>query len=154
VVDGQCLCGAVRFRVSGELGETRLFYCELCRRANGTAFSANVRVPASAYRLLSGEALIKGYESSPGAVRSFCSCCGSPVFAKVAADPEHIRVRLGTLSKTAQARVVAHVWVGSKPDWYPIESGLPQHEQAAIRGVAPIRAAPGQPRFQSAARWC
>jgi hypothetical protein len=45
MVDGQCLCGKVRFEVSGSLGDVRLCYCELCRRANGTVFSANVRVP-------------------------------------------------------------------------------------------------------------
>jgi len=137
MVEGQCLCGAVRFRVRGELGETRLCYCELCRRANGTAFSANVRIPTTDYELLSGHELIKGYESSPGAVRSFCSNCGSPVFARVASDPDHIRVRLGTLSKEAHARVTAHVWVRSKPDWYPIEGALPQHQQAVTRSVAP-----------------
>lgn len=136
MVEGQCLCGAVRFRVRGELGETRLCYCELCRRANGTAFSANVRVPSATYELLSGQELIKGYESSPGAVRSFCSNCGSPVFARVAGDPDHIRVRLGTLAKHAQASVAAHVWVGSKPDWYPIEGDLPQYEQSATRPSA------------------
>ena len=52
MVKGQCLCGRVKFEVRGELGATRLCYCELCRRANGSAFSANVRVPASSYTLL------------------------------------------------------------------------------------------------------
>jgi hypothetical protein len=67
MVSGQCLCGKVRFEVSGDLGNVRLCYCELCRRANGTAFSANVRVPADSYELLSGHEVIREYESSPGA---------------------------------------------------------------------------------------
>jgi hypothetical protein len=33
MVDGQRLCGKVRFEVSGSLGDVRLCYCELCRRA-------------------------------------------------------------------------------------------------------------------------
>ena len=132
MVDGQCLCGKVRFEVSGNLGDVRLCYCELCRRANGTAFSANVRVPVTSYRLLSGRELIREYESSPGAFRAFCSICGSPVFARVTSDPTTIRVRLGTLAQSAEATVTAHVWMRSKPAWYSIEGDLPQYE----RGVA------------------
>jgi hypothetical protein len=130
MVDGQCLCGKVRFEVSVSLGDVRLCYCELCRRANGTVFSANVRVPVTSYKLLSGRELIREYESSPGAFRAFCSICGSPVFARVITDPETIRVRLGTLAKSAQATVTAHVWVQSKPDWYSIEGALPQYERS------------------------
>jgi hypothetical protein len=98
MVDGQCLCGKVRFEVSGNLGDVKLCYCELCRRANGTAFSANVRLPITSYKLLAGCGLIREYESSPGAFRAFCSICGSPVFARVTSDPATIRVRLGTLA--------------------------------------------------------
>ena len=131
MVKGQCLCGRVKFEVSGELGSTRLCYCELCHRANGSAFSANVRVPASSYTLLSGQDVIREYESSPGAFRAFCSMCGSPVYARVASDPDHTRVRLGTLQQDAAATVAAHVWVRSKPGWYTIVDDLPQHPQAA-----------------------
>jgi hypothetical protein len=105
MVQGHCLCGKVRFEVSGHLGSTRLCYCELCRRANGSAFSANVRVPASSYKLLSGAELIREYESSPGAFRAFCSSCGSPVYARVIGDPDYTRVRLGTLDTDANAIV-------------------------------------------------
>jgi hypothetical protein len=131
MVEGQCLCGKVRFEINGELGATRLCYCELCRRANGSAFSANVRVPASAYKLLSGRDVIREYESSPGAFRAFCSTCGSPVYARVVSDPDYTRVRLGTLAQEASAKVAAHVWVRSKPRWYEIADALPQIEQAA-----------------------
>lgn len=137
---GQCLCGNVRFEIGGELGETRLCYCMLCRRANGSAFSANVRVPLERYRLLAGHEHIREYESSPGAFRAFCSHCGSPVYARVQSDPAHIRVRLGTLTKEARAMVVAHVWVNSKPDWYSICDDLPQYETGF--GSQIVRSAP------------
>lgn len=130
MVEGQCLCGKVRFEIDGELGETRLCYCELCRRANGSAFSANVAVPLQAHRLIAGAEFIKEFESSPGAFRAFCSHCGSPVHGRSAKDPGHIRIRLGTLSMDAHATVTAHVWVRSKPDWYAIEGNLPRHAQA------------------------
>jgi hypothetical protein len=138
MISGQCLCGKVRFEIHGELGETRLCYCTLCRRANGSAFSANVAVPVERYRLLAGHDHIREYESSPGAFRAFCSQCGSPVHARVSRDPAHIRIRLGTLAKEARAAAVAHVWVGSKPDWYAICDDLPQYEAGfESRSLAP-----------------
>jgi hypothetical protein len=134
MVKGQCLCGKVQFEVDGELGETRFCYCELCRRANGTAFSANVPILVENHRLLTGHDFIREYESSPGAFRAFCSNCGSPVYARVARDPRHVRIRLGTLAKEADAKVVAHVWVRSKPNWFSICDDLPQHKAAATSG--------------------
>lgn len=128
---GQCLCGSVRYVVDGPLGDVRLCYCESCRRASGSAFSANARVPVDRFRWLAGEELLREHESSRGVSRVFCSRCGSPVCARVAADPTTIRIRLGGLSGTVDAVVVAHVWVSEKPTWYRIEDDLPQHAQGA-----------------------
>jgi hypothetical protein len=129
LTQGQCLCGKIKFEISGGLGDIRLCYCELCRRANGTAFSANIPIPITNYSMRCAREYVSEYESSPGAFRAFCSICGSPVFGRTAADPDHIRVRLGTLSRDANARILAHVWVRSKPHWYTIEDDLPQFEE-------------------------
>jgi hypothetical protein len=128
---GRCLCGSVCFEVDGDLGETRLCYCQSCRRFSGSAFSANVAVPRVRYRLIGGSEHIREYESSPGAFRAFCSRCGSPVYGRLASQPDTIRLRLGTLDQSAPARVAAHVWVAEKPDWYVIHDALPQHAQRA-----------------------
>lgn len=131
IIPGQCLCGAFRFEIDGPVGEVRLCHCDLCRHASGTAFSANARVPIKSYRVISGMDVVSEYESSPGAHRAFCSRCGSPVFARVEADPEHIRIRLGTLHREAQANVTAHVWVGSKASWDQLVWDAPQYLRGA-----------------------
>jgi GNAT superfamily N-acetyltransferase len=113
-IRGKCLCGSFRFEILGPIGEVRLCHRDHCRRANGTAFSANARIPLERYRVIAGGDLISEYESSPGARRRFCSRCGSPVFARVAKDPDHIRIRLGTLDREADAEITAHVWVGRR----------------------------------------
>jgi hypothetical protein len=113
----------------GSIGEVRLCHSDLCRRANGTAFSANARIPLERYRVIAGENLITEYESSPGAWRCFCSRCGSPVFARVAKDPDHIRIRLGTLDRDADAEITAHVWVSSKARWDRLSSVIPAFAQ-------------------------
>ena len=129
VIRGKCLCGGFQFEIIGPVGEVRLCHCELCRRANGTAFSANARIPLERYRAIAGEDLVSEYESSPGARRCFCSRCGSPVFARVAQDPDHIRIRLGTLDRDADAEITAHVWIGSKARWDRLTWDIPSFER-------------------------
>src|SRR5580704_17485022 len=80
LIRGKCLCGTFQFEILGAIGEVRLCHCDLCRRGNGTAFSANARIPLERYRVIAGEDSIPEYEASPGSRRCFCSRCGSPVF--------------------------------------------------------------------------
>lgn len=131
-IDGRCLCGAFKFRITGSLGDVRLCHCDICRRANGSAFSANSRVPADCFEIVQQDAPITEFQSSPGAWKCFCSVCGSPVYSKVEHDPDHVRVRLGTLSREVHANIVAHVWVASKAEWEDITDDLPRFEQSAL----------------------
>ncbi|KPL68227.1 hypothetical protein SZ64_08885 [Erythrobacter sp. SG61-1L] len=130
-VNGSCLCGAFHFQVLGTLDNVRLCHCDLCRRGNGSAFSANCRVPRSGFTVLKDAGTLRRYESSPGAWRVFCGQCGSPAYSEVENDPDHIRIRLGTLEREASAKIVAHVWVGSKAAWDLIEDSLPCFQEAA-----------------------
>jgi hypothetical protein len=128
---GSCLCGSFHFEVTGPLGDVRLCHCDLCRRANGTAFAANARVPLNRFTVLTDKSTVKEYESSPGAWRAFCSSCGSPAYGRTDWDPDHIRIRLGTLPRTAEASITAHVWVGSKAAWDSIAFHVPAYVKGA-----------------------
>jgi hypothetical protein len=106
----------------------------MCRRATGTAFSANARIPVGRFALLTGADAIREYEASPGAVRCFCGTCGSPVYARVANDPGHVRIRLGGLDTPCGVTIAAHVWTESKADWHDIADDLPRYPRAAGHG--------------------
>jgi hypothetical protein len=136
--EGSCLCGAVRYEVDGSLGDVRYCHCNQCRRATGTAFTANARIPASAFRMIAGEGSLGEYRT-PRGVRAFCSVCASPIFARVAAEPEWIRIRIGGLA----VRITAHVWVSSKSSWFEITDALPQYPES-VPGPPPQ--APGEVR--------
>ena len=113
---GRCQCGSFEFRVHGPL-KARLCHCDLCRRANGSAFSANCRVSRENWEVVRQDAPVTEYQSSPGAWRAFCSICGSPVYARVEWDPQNVRIRLGSLPRETEVEIVAHVWVGSSASW-------------------------------------
>lgn len=132
-IQGSCLCGAFRFAVRAPLAPVGLCHCDLCRRANGSAFSANCRVPRDTFTILTDGASLREYQSSPGNWKVFCGTCGSPAYSRVECDPEFIRIRLGTLPRETQAEIVAHVWVGSKAAWDRITDDLPCFEQGPTK---------------------
>lgn len=126
----KCLCGSVQYEIKGPLGEVRYCHCLRCRQATGTAFSANARIPDSQFKLLAGEDELSDYEMGPGIHRFFCSKCGSPAFVKLDRDPGYIRPRIGGLTGDFDVDIAAHVWVGSKADWYEIADTLCQFDEA------------------------
>jgi hypothetical protein len=127
MLEGGCLCGGVRFRVTGKLGPAGFCHCKQCQRASGSAFAANAPARTKYFEITAGAELVSEYESSTGKFRAFCRHCGSPLYSRTLGDPEIRRIRLGTLDTDPERRPLAHVWVTSKAPWYEIEDSLPQY---------------------------
>jgi hypothetical protein len=135
MLTGSCLCGSVRFQIDGKLGPAGYCHCSQCRKASGSAFAANAPVRRKYHSFLRGEDSIREFESSPGKFRAFCSHCGSPVYSRLDAEPETLRIRLGTLDQDPGRRPLVHVWVGSKAPWHTISDDLPRLE----KGIPPAQ---------------
>jgi hypothetical protein len=132
MLEGGCLCGGVRFRITGKLGPVAYCHCKMCQRASGSAFAANAPVRIRYFELGSGAELVCEYESSPGKFRAFCRRCGSPVYSRTDADPEVRRIRLGTLDGDPERRPFGHFWVSARAPWHSIGDALPQYAEGTI----------------------
>jgi hypothetical protein len=128
--DGACLCGAVRFRIEGPLAPIQICHCGECRRAQGSAFAANIPVSSDRFELSSGEDALRAYESSPGKERVFCGVCGSPIFSRLKARPETLRIRAGAIREPIDARVGFHFHTDSKAGWWVLADELPKYPGA------------------------
>jgi hypothetical protein len=128
MLEGSCLCGAVRYRIDAELGPIVCCHCSMCRKAQGSAFAATAPVPAAAFRIVRGEEALRSYRSSPHKERVFCGTCGSPIFSRRDGAPE-LRVRIGTLDTPISARPAAHIHVASKAPWWDLVDDLPRHAE-------------------------
>lgn len=135
MLEGGCLCGGVRFHVTGKLGPAGFCHCKQCQRASGSAFAANAPARAKYFEITAGTSLVREYESSEGKFRAFCSQCGSPLYSRRDTEPDIRRVRLGTLDSDPERQPLAHVWVGSKAPWYAIQDSLQQFQE----GLPPER---------------
>ncbi|MDH5408814.1 MAG: GFA family protein [Gammaproteobacteria bacterium] len=126
---GGCLCGAVRFQISGEIRNIIYCHCSQCRKAQGSAFATNGIVEADKFVFQSGEEALTGYESTPGQTKYFCQHCGSPIISRQAAKPDQVRVRLGTVESAISERPMAHIFTASKANWEVLCGELPQFEE-------------------------
>ncbi|MDH1010799.1 GFA family protein [Pseudomonas nicosulfuronedens] len=124
---GGCLCGAVRYEISGELAPIQVCHCGQCRKAQGGPFATNLPVDRVAFRLLSGESELAEYRATPEKKRVFCRTCGSPIYSARDALPETLRVRAGTLDEPVRTKLEAHYYVDSRATWWPLEDNLPRY---------------------------
>ncbi len=125
---GGCLCGSVRFEITGPIRNIVYCHCSQCRKAQGSAFATNGIVRASDFKIVSETNVLTGYESTPGQTKYFCKICGSPILSKTESKPEQVRVRLGTIESDISERPLAHIFVTSKANWEEISGDLPQYE--------------------------
>jgi hypothetical protein len=141
VIRGSCLCGGVKYEVTGPLSGPLHCHCSKCRKAQGAAFRSRVRVQAADLRWVQGEELIKYFESSLGYYRGLCSVCGSPIANKSGPNSplasiypgagSELGIALGTLDDDPGIRPERHIYVGSKAPWFEITDHLPQHKELA-----------------------
>lgn len=136
MIAGSCLCGGVRYRAARRAGPMGNCHCSMCRKAHGAAFSTIQPVRREGFAWESGEALLRGYESSPGKRRWFCSRCGSHDASTRDAERDTLLLRAGSIESGAEAGPVAYGWVGSKAPWFEITDGLPVFERG-FPGAAP-----------------
>lgn len=125
---GSCLCGAVSYKASQLIGPYVQCHCPSCRKASGSAFAVNISVPLEKFTIVTGESKISVFESSPNKLRHFCSICGSPLYTKVGANPDVLRLRLGSLDSPFKDAPAAHIFAGQKAPWHRIYDDLPQYE--------------------------
>ena len=68
-LQGGCLCGEVRYEVDVIDMPVVHCHCTTCRKAHAAAFATTAGVTRTHFRWTAGEAMLSGFESSPGKLR-------------------------------------------------------------------------------------
>jgi hypothetical protein len=119
---GQCLCGAHRFRLEGELVLMHHCHCGYCRKSHGSAYGTVIGIDKDEIHWDARGDLIS-YRATEGYERLFCGHCGSPLPA--ASEDMPLFVPTGLLEGDFGHRAEFHMFVASKAPWYEIEDELP-----------------------------
>lgn len=126
-IQGTCLCGTLRYEITGPFVDMLYCHCSRCRKQQGAPFATIGTVAIGDLHWLAGEQEVARHSAAPGGPRHFCPHCGSPAPTAVPALGLAF-IPVGTLEGDVGMRSRAHIFVGSKASWHTITDGLPQYE--------------------------
>jgi len=126
VATGGCLCGAVRYEVSGEPVWVGHCHCGTCRRHTGAPVVTFVCFKADQVAFTKGERRI--YNSSPGVGRAFCGNCGTPMTWEGESNlPERGKILefyISTLDDPNAFVPTNHLFYGERIAWFDVADNL------------------------------
>jgi hypothetical protein len=126
---GSCLCGRVRFEVTGPFPKLYQCHCSLCRKQGGTVSNTGLILALGKFRFLAGEEGIGTWQRSTGFRSYFCQRCGSPA-PNPLRDTGYLWVPAGVLDDAGPLEVAAQLHLASRLAWdRPRSDGL-QHDTA------------------------
>jgi hypothetical protein len=120
---GGCLCGGVRYEVTGPLRDVVVCHCSRCLRTHGhvAAYSACARDDLALVR----DGTLRWYEAD-GRARGFCSECGASLFWSAGGRPT-ISIAAGSLDQPTGLRTIAHIYTSGHADYYEIAGPGERH---------------------------
>jgi hypothetical protein len=128
---GGCQCGAIRYSITGALGDASICHCRMCQKAFGAWGAALVSVPLQGFEWTRGKPSV--FKSSPIVERGFCIACGTPLFMFEQEDT-NIDLAIGSLDEpNAIASLTSQIGIESKLDWFDAMHNLPHATTAQTR---------------------
>ncbi len=125
VLTGGCQCGAVRYRVAGEVGYPHLCHCRMCQKASGNFFLPLIGAEKTNFEWTRGEP--SWFHSSKPVRRGFCSNCGTPLAFDTVGGP-HIAFTHGSLDDVASVTPVEQSGVEGRVPFFSQLFGLTETE--------------------------
>jgi hypothetical protein len=120
-VSGGCQCGAVRFKVTGELGRASICHCRMCQKAFGSFYGPFVSVKIAELEWTRGAR--KRFASSNKVDRGFCGDCGTPLTFEW--SPKVIDLAIGAFDDPTPIRPVVQMALESALPWVAEIPALP-----------------------------
>lgn len=125
LIDGGCLCGAVRYRAWGRAYGITHCHCATCRKASGAPFVTWAGFDADKFVFTRGDPV--SYASSGHVRRTFCGQCGTALTYRRGDLPDSIDVTLGSMDAPEALSPEDHTWTESRLSWIAFADHLPAY---------------------------
>jgi hypothetical protein len=131
---GGCLCGAIRYRLSGEPEWVVQCYCRDCQLATGTGHTTIAAFDLEKHVTLTGVPATYATHGDTGGrvTRHFCGNCGSRLFTTSDLSGPLAIFQCGALDDPNSIAPTAAIYVKDRLSWDHIDPALPQ-----FAGMAP-----------------
>ena len=126
IFEGGCLCGAVRYRTTGEPHHLTHCHCMDCRKASGAPFVSWVSFKSQDFTITHGNPARLSWATRQ---RTFCNQCGTPLTFQIAEDSEEIDVTICSVDHPERLVPQDHTWVEDRLPWITLSDGLPCYER-------------------------
>jgi hypothetical protein len=126
---GGCLCGAVRFKVSGVPVRMAQCHCQDCQRASGTGHMSNAIFSKEDVEV-TGETASYDSTADSGNVltRHFCPTCGGRLFLYSTARPGMIVMAAGAFDDASWFKPEVVLFTKRRPAWDLTTDRVPNFE--------------------------
>ena len=128
--EGGCLCGAIRYRVSGVVTESGYCHCRACQRQSGAPVVAWFALAPEDFAYLAGKPAV--FRASDHAGREFCSQCGTYLVFREDDPAQTISVNTATLDDPALSPPAFHIYCESRIGWFETQDALPRHARGKM----------------------
>jgi hypothetical protein len=121
---GGCMCGGVRYEVTGPLREIIACHCRECQQASSNHVTATAAKPGNL--VITEERGLAWYSHGGALNRGFCKLCGSTLFFDH--GKEHpTGIAVGSFDTAPDMHVAVHIYTDEAGAWYD----LPQDDAHA-----------------------
>jgi hypothetical protein len=127
ILEGGCLCGAIRYRVEGSPSSVSICHCRSCRRASGAPAVGWFVVSRAQFKLLSGVLAI--CQSSKPVHRGFCRQCGTQLTYQHESAPDTIESTIASLDTPERLPPTKEIWLAEKLPWAAVNANLKQYTE-------------------------
>lgn len=130
-LEGGCLCGAIRYRLTGAHNYVLQCCCRDCQKATGTGHTTIIGVHRSQLDLHGTPATHTTTGDTGGSVtRHFCASCGGRLYTSGTLPGENVIVQAGSLDDPNAVAPQAVIYAKDAPSWDFFDPTLPQHPAA------------------------
>jgi hypothetical protein len=120
-VEGGCICGAIRYRLTKEPMIIHACHCRDCQKLTGTAFVTNMWIERQLVETSGPEPVAFPVPPGPSGTRHdvfHCPACGTALWGKYHGAPgDTLFVRGGTLDDIGAITPDVHIYTRSKVPW-------------------------------------
>ena len=145
-LSGQCLCGAVSYKIVRPKSKLHACHCSMCRRWSGGVF---IGLQAGSDDVeFTGVENLSIYTSSDWAERAFCKTCGANMYYRVTAPGPHhgvYHLGSGTLDAHGDVKLTEQLFIDIKPSGYSFSEQTHDLTQEQIEALFADAAGDGDP---------
>ena len=126
MIEGSCLCGAIRYEVEPMPDKVFNCHCRFCRKAHGADYATLVLVHGATLKLSDEQGYLAEHLNDVGGYRAFCSHCGSRLMSYAADKALYTSVTMATIDTPVDFKPIAHVNTESRAAWCVPYEGIPE----------------------------